>query len=97
MAHGEAEEGVTLAVRGGCHDAILTQPVRLRQQRVFRTGDEEKHVCECAGPCSDTDRRLFDWYGPRYFVENVFEGLDSPAWKLGFEPIDLSKVGPRTK
>ncbi len=45
--------------------------------------DEEKHVCECAGLCSGSHRRLFDWYGPRYFVENVFEGLDRPGeWYL---------------
>jgi len=47
--------------------------------------DQQKHICEVAGPCSRSShhRRLFDWYGPRYFVENVFEGLDSPGeWCL---------------
>jgi hypothetical protein len=45
--------------------------------------DEEQHVCVCAGLCSGSYRRLFDWYGPRYFVENVFEGLDRPGeWYL---------------
>jgi len=45
--------------------------------------DEQNHVCECAGLASGSHRRLFNWYGPRYFVENVFEGLDSPGeWYL---------------
>ena len=45
--------------------------------------DQQQNICTCAGLSSSSHRRLFDWYGPRYFVENVLEGLDSPGeWYL---------------
>ncbi len=45
--------------------------------------DEPEHVVWFAGPCSRSKRRPFDWYGPRYVVENVPEGLDRPGeWYL---------------
>jgi hypothetical protein len=52
-------------------------------RRPIERVDEAQHVCECAGLSSGSHRRLFDWYGPRYFVENVREGLDRPGeWYL---------------
>lgn len=52
-------------------------------RRPIRRVDEKERVCYVAGPCSGSHRRLFPWYGPRYFVENVREGLDAPGeWYL---------------
>ncbi len=44
--------------------------------------DDARNVVRFNGT-TGTDPRLFDWAGGRYYVENVFEGLDSPGeWYL---------------
>jgi len=44
--------------------------------------DEERDIVHFAGT-TGPDPRLFDWAGNRYYVDNVFEGLDSPGeWYL---------------
>ena len=52
-------------------------------RRPIQNVDTEKHICTVAGLCSRGNRRPFDWYGRRYWVENVFEELDTPGeWYL---------------
>ncbi len=44
--------------------------------------DEERRIVTFAGR-TGPDPRLFDWAGNRYYVDHVFEGLDSPGeWYL---------------
>ena len=44
--------------------------------------DDQRNIIRFAGR-TGTDPRLFDWAGNRYYVENVFEGLDQPGeWYL---------------
>ena len=59
-------------------------------RRPIKSVDTEKHICTVAGLCSRGNRRPFDWYGKRYWVENVFEKLDSPGeWYLDRKTGDL--------
>ena len=45
--------------------------------------DEETNTVKFSEQCSRSPRRPFTWYGGRYYVENVYEGLDQPGeWYL---------------
>lgn len=45
--------------------------------------DEKKSIVHFSGLSSRKAGRPFDWWGDRYIIENVFEGLDSPGeWYL---------------
>jgi len=48
--------------------------------------DEETNTVFFPGECSRSSRRPFNWHGTRYYVENVYEGLDTPGeWYLNRE------------
>lgn len=48
--------------------------------------DDETNVVKFTGICSRTSSRPFPWHGGRYYVENVYEGLDQPGeWYLNRE------------
>ncbi len=52
-------------------------------RRPIASVDPKQHLCRVAGPVARSPKRHFHWYGPRYYVENVFEGLDQPGeWYL---------------
>jgi hypothetical protein len=55
-------------------------------RRPIESVDPENQVCRLAEPVSTNAGRPIDWFGKRYVVENVREGLDQPGeWYLDEE------------
>ncbi len=52
-------------------------------RRTIRKVDTKNNVCYLAGPMTTWEKRPMNWFGKRFLVENVREGLDQPGeWYL---------------